>query len=106
MSNEEIIRAFHLMWDNFPEAVTITQKSREIVAVNKKAAEFGLAPGVPKLQPRPRRKLLSAVFAAMNTSATLRLMFAPSAVNPRSRVHQSESDRLSFNAHAARLRKS
>ena len=46
MSNEEIIRAFHLMWDNFPEAVTITQKSREIVAVNKKAAEFGLAPGV------------------------------------------------------------
>ena len=46
MSDEEIIRAFHLMWDNFPEAVTITQKSREIVAVNKKAAEFGLAPGI------------------------------------------------------------
>lgn len=46
MSNEEIIRAFHLMWDNFPEAVTITQKSREIVAVNKKAAEFGLTPGI------------------------------------------------------------
>ena len=46
MSNEEIIRAFHLMWDNFPEAVTITQKSREIVAVNKKAAELGLAAGV------------------------------------------------------------
>lgn len=46
MSNEEIIRAFHLMWDNFPEAVMITQKSREIVAVNKKAAEFGLQPGV------------------------------------------------------------
>ena len=32
MSNEEIIRAFHLMWDNFPEAVMITQKSREVVA--------------------------------------------------------------------------
>ena len=46
MSNEDIIRAFHLMWDNFPEAVTITQKSREIVAVNKKAAELGLQPGV------------------------------------------------------------
>ena len=46
MSNEEIIRAFHLMWDNFPEAVMITQKSREIIAVNKKAAEFGLAPGI------------------------------------------------------------
>ena len=46
MSNEEIIRAFHLMWDNFLEAVVITQKSREIVALNKKAAEFGLKPGI------------------------------------------------------------
>lgn len=46
MSNEEIIRAFHLMWDNFPEAVMITQKSREIVAVNKKAAEYGLQVGI------------------------------------------------------------
>ena len=46
MSNEEIIRAFHLMWDNFPEAVMITQKSREIIAVNNKAAEFGLKPGI------------------------------------------------------------
>ena len=46
MSNEEIIRAFHLMWDNFPEAVMITQRSREIVAVNKKAAEFGLKAGI------------------------------------------------------------
>jgi len=46
VSNEEIIQAFHLMWDNFPEAVMITQKSREIVAVNKKAAEFGVKPGI------------------------------------------------------------
>ena len=40
MSNEEILKSFHLMWDNFPEAVMITQKSREIIAVNKKAAEL------------------------------------------------------------------
>lgn len=46
MTSEEIIQAFHSMWDNFPEAVMITQKSREIIAVNKKAAEFGLAPGI------------------------------------------------------------
>ena len=46
MSNEDIIRAFHLMWDNFPEAVMITQRSREIVAVNKKAAAFGLKAGI------------------------------------------------------------
>ena len=35
-----------LMWDNFPEAVMITQKSREIVAVNKKAAEYGVQVGI------------------------------------------------------------
>lgn len=46
MSNEDIIRAFHLMWDNFPESVVITQRSREIVAVNKKAASFGLKAGI------------------------------------------------------------
>lgn len=46
MSNEEILRAFHMMWDNFPEAVMITQKNREIVALNKKAAECGLQVGI------------------------------------------------------------
>lgn len=46
MTDEEIIKAFHAMWDKFPEPVTITQKSREIVAVNKKAAELGLKSGV------------------------------------------------------------
>jgi rubrerythrin len=46
MNDEEIIRAFHLIWDNFPEAVMITQKSREIVALNKKAAEYGLQVGI------------------------------------------------------------
>ncbi|MDO5308082.1 MAG: hypothetical protein Q4G03_01095 [Planctomycetia bacterium] len=34
------------MWDNFPEPVTITQRSREIIAVNKTAAGFGLKPGI------------------------------------------------------------
>ncbi|MBQ7476094.1 MAG: hypothetical protein IJT06_01710 [Selenomonadaceae bacterium] len=46
MSDEKIIEAFHLMWGNFPEAVVITQKSREIVAVNKTAEKFGLKPGI------------------------------------------------------------
>lgn len=45
MTDEEIIRAFHLMYDNFPEPVMITQKSREMIAVNKKAASFGLTRG-------------------------------------------------------------
>ena len=34
MSDNEIIQAFHLMWGNFPEPVMITQKSREMIAVN------------------------------------------------------------------------
>ncbi len=46
MTDEEIIKAFHLMWDNFPEPVMITQKSREMVALNKKAASYGLTVGV------------------------------------------------------------
>lgn len=46
MSDNEIIQAFHMMWGNFPEAVVITQKSREIVAVNKTAENFGLKPGI------------------------------------------------------------
>ena len=46
MSDLEIIQAFHLMWGNFPEAVMITQKSREIVELDKKAEEFGLKVGI------------------------------------------------------------
>ena len=46
MTDNEIIAAFHAMWDNFPEGVVITQKSREIVAVNKAAAKYGLTVGI------------------------------------------------------------
>jgi len=45
MTDQEVIQAFPIMWDNFPEPVTITQRSREIIAVNKKAAELGLTMG-------------------------------------------------------------
>ena len=54
MTDQEVINAFHIMWDNFPEPVTITQRSREIIAVNKKAAELGLKAGMDSsLQCRP-----------------------------------------------------
>ncbi len=46
MTDEEIVSAFHSMWDNFPEPVTITQKSREMVAVNKAAESLGLKAGI------------------------------------------------------------
>ena len=46
MTDSEIISAFHAMWDNFPEPVTITQRSREMLAVNKAAEQAGLKPGI------------------------------------------------------------
>lgn len=46
MTDEELIKAFHAMWGNFPEAVMITQKSREIVAMNKACAKSGLQVGM------------------------------------------------------------
>ena len=45
MTVEEIIRAFHLMWDGFPEPILLIKKSREIVAANKKAEAFGIKVG-------------------------------------------------------------
>ena len=45
MTAEEVIRAFHLMWDGFPEPIMLIKKSREIVAANKKAESFGLKVG-------------------------------------------------------------
>ena len=46
MTDEELIRAFHIMWDGFPETVMVIKKSREIIAVNKMAAEAGITPGI------------------------------------------------------------
>ncbi|MBQ9407620.1 MAG: hypothetical protein IJU37_12900 [Desulfovibrio sp.] len=46
MTDAEIITAFHVMWDNFPEPVTITQRNREMVAVNKVGEQLGLKAGV------------------------------------------------------------
>jgi len=39
----EAIAAFHTMWDNFPEPVSLVHKSREVIALNK--AHY-LKPGV------------------------------------------------------------
>ena len=46
MTDQELIQAFHAMWDNFPEAVTMILKSREIIAVNKRGQELGIQPGI------------------------------------------------------------
>lgn len=45
MNEEQVIQAFHAMWDNFPEPVTLIKKNRDIYAVNNKAASLGLKGG-------------------------------------------------------------
>lgn len=42
MTDEQIIEAFHAMWDGFPEPVMITQKNRVVIAVNEACAQTGL----------------------------------------------------------------
>ena len=46
MTDQELIQAFHAMWDNFPEVVMLILKSREIIAVNKSGQDLGIKPGI------------------------------------------------------------
>lgn len=41
MENAEIIKAFHLMWDNYPESAMLVDKQRNIIAANKIAPSTG-----------------------------------------------------------------
>jgi hypothetical protein len=45
MPSEEVINAFHLMWDNFPAPVSLVHKTREVVAVSKEHVNY-MEPGV------------------------------------------------------------
>lgn len=47
MTDEQIIDAFHSMWDMFPEPVLLIKKNRDVIAINRKCAELGfLQPGM------------------------------------------------------------
>jgi hypothetical protein len=39
-------KAFQLMWGNFPEAVQLTYKNREVIALNKASLKLGRSTGV------------------------------------------------------------
>jgi hypothetical protein len=45
IDNDEVIAAFHLIWDKFPEPVTLVHRSREILAVNEMAKQIGRISG-------------------------------------------------------------
>ena len=41
MEKAEVIKAFHLMWDNYPESAMLIDKKRNIIAANKVAPSTG-----------------------------------------------------------------
>ncbi len=44
---DAVIEAFHLMWGNFPEGVSLVHKSRQVMAVNKAMEKQGIVkPGM------------------------------------------------------------
>lgn len=40
MEKAEVIKAFHLMWDNYPESAMLIDKKRNIIAANKSRAQY------------------------------------------------------------------
>ncbi|SBV95078.1 conserved hypothetical protein [uncultured delta proteobacterium] len=44
--DEKILEAFHLMYDHFPESVTLVHKTKQIVAVNAAGKAAGREPGM------------------------------------------------------------
>ena len=43
---EALVKAFHLMWGNFPEPATLVHKSREVIAVNAACQIIGRVAGM------------------------------------------------------------
>lgn len=57
-----VIEAFHLMWGNFPENVTLVHKSRYVMAVNKVTEAMGIIePGMncAKIGGKPHKGCLA-----------------------------------------------
>ena len=45
-TSDGIIEAFHMMWDGFPHGVLLLNRSRDIIAANKRAEERGVRTGI------------------------------------------------------------
>lgn len=43
---DELVKAFHLMWESFPEPVQLAHKSKEVVAVNSACQSIGRVVGM------------------------------------------------------------
>ena len=72
MTDEEIISAFHLMWDNFPEPVMITQKAAKWLRSIKKEAPQGRgAARVESVMRTPRAVFLCQRFFLAERNADI-----------------------------------
>lgn len=52
--SQEVIRAFHMMWDTFPERARLIHKDRTVPAVNRAAEKIGMTAGDHCYDGRPR----------------------------------------------------
>ncbi len=52
---EEVIKAFHMMWDTFPQHARLIHKDRTVLAVNKAGERLGMTVGVPCYEQSPNR---------------------------------------------------
>ena len=46
MADENVLKAFELMWGNFPEPVMLVHKNHDILGINKAAEQAGLQTGI------------------------------------------------------------
>ena len=72
MDEQKVIESFHMMWDNFPDPVMLIKKSRDIYAVNKKAAS-----SAPALAHRRNTRAVSAIRLPTTRRPLTKLTKAP-----------------------------
>lgn len=60
MEKAEVIKAFHLMWDNYPESAMLVDKARNIVAANKIAPSTGRIAGQKCVLVEPLERIRAA----------------------------------------------
>ncbi len=52
---EEVINAFHMMWDTYPVHARLIHKDRTVIAVNKAGEKMGMTVGVRCFEQSPNR---------------------------------------------------
>lgn len=74
MEKSEVIKAFHIMFDNYPESAMLIDRERNIIAVNKIAPSTGRTEGIKcaAVQPLEQHKGCKLNAAIETTETTYR----------------------------------